>query len=461
NYNHHHGEEGMKILHRHVALEALYDSADSFPQPRCHPKTRTKMLDELYNWAKENRDNSTCPIHWLHGPAGAGKSAIMQTLCQRLEKEHCLGGAFFFKRGHTTRGNAKVLFATLAYQLALNDDKLKDLISQSMKRDPSVVGRHTGVQLHRLIVESRKSLPNSAPPILLVDGLDECDTHRAQVEILHLIKSAVRPHPNTFRLLIASRPEAHIRETFQESSFAGILHSTNVEQSFEDIRIYLLKEFARIHREHRGTMDRVPTPWPSPHTLEWLVLKSSGYFVYASTVIKFIDDKFFRPTDRLEAIRSMTPIDADDAPFEALDQLYMQILSKVPARFHPKLCDILYCALFTSLCKGLSFPQIECLLELQPGDVRLILRGLHSVLEINSHVISVHHASFLDFLKDQQRSSNFHIHLDNRRKEAVRSVVKTLQDDNHWIDTSDDHPAWHVALLNYSLNLCSLIVKAT
>ncbi|KAF8173402.1 hypothetical protein K438DRAFT_1610859, partial [Mycena galopus ATCC 62051] len=104
----HHGETGIHILHRAVALEALYDSADSFPQPRCHPETRTQMLEDLCNWALAA--GSARPIHWLHGPAGAGKSTIMQTLCQRLDHASRLGGAFFFKRNHPTRGNAKVLF---------------------------------------------------------------------------------------------------------------------------------------------------------------------------------------------------------------------------------------------------------------------------------------------------------------------------------------------------------------
>ncbi|KAJ7721882.1 hypothetical protein B0H16DRAFT_1431609, partial [Mycena metata] len=51
NVNHHwRGETGIDILDRAAALEALYDSADSYPQPGCHPETRNEMLDNLYNW---------------------------------------------------------------------------------------------------------------------------------------------------------------------------------------------------------------------------------------------------------------------------------------------------------------------------------------------------------------------------------------------------------------------------
>ncbi|KAJ7918877.1 hypothetical protein B0H13DRAFT_1463415, partial [Mycena leptocephala] len=67
----------------------------------------------------------------LYGPAGAGKTAIMQTLCLRLQQAGRLGGTCFFKPGHPTRGNAKMLFATLAYQLALHDPRLKGPILKS------------------------------------------------------------------------------------------------------------------------------------------------------------------------------------------------------------------------------------------------------------------------------------------------------------------------------------------
>ncbi|KAJ7937047.1 hypothetical protein B0H13DRAFT_2424247 [Mycena leptocephala] len=342
-----------------VALEALYDSADSFPQPRCHPETRMTMLEDIYKWAVQ--DNSSLPIRWLHGPAGAGKSAIMQSLCQRLQNARRLGGAFFFKRHHRTRGNAKVLFATLAYQLALSSRHLKPLISQSVEDDPSVVARHMDVQLRRLIVEPCQSLTNNSPPILLVDGLDECQDEGAQREILQLIR------------------KAHIRDILGEPSFSRILHSINVQQSFEDVRTYFRDEFARIRREHRDTMGSVPIPWPSREVLNSLVEKSSGYFVYASTVIKFIDDKYFRPTERLAAVQNLTATDSD-APFGALDQMYIQILSGVPVASRSKLSDVLHCVV---LNLNLQTLHIERLLELQPGDIRLLLRGLHSVLEIH------------------------------------------------------------------------------
>ncbi|KAJ7798153.1 hypothetical protein B0H13DRAFT_1674143, partial [Mycena leptocephala] len=96
-----------------------HNSAERFPQPKCHPETRTEMLENLWNWTRGNysfsnniglKSKNASRITWLHGPAGAGKSAISQSLCQKLEAEGCFGGAFFFKRGDSSRGNGNKLF---------------------------------------------------------------------------------------------------------------------------------------------------------------------------------------------------------------------------------------------------------------------------------------------------------------------------------------------------------------
>ncbi|KAJ7488788.1 hypothetical protein B0H11DRAFT_1720318, partial [Mycena galericulata] len=203
------------------------------------------------------------------------------------------------------------------------------------------------------------------------------------------------------RFLVASRPELHIREKLAESSLHELYDSVNVEQSFTDVWLYFRDEFARIHREHSETMGSISTLWPSSDILEMLVEKSSGYFIYASTVIKFIDDKNWRPTDQLEIVQNLADDDSC-LPFEALDQLYTHILSGVPARSRAILCDIL-CVIANF---RIRLRYIEPLLDLKSGDVRLTLRNLHSVLNIGSEneVITVHHASFLDFLHDRRRS---------------------------------------------------------
>jgi hypothetical protein len=92
-----------------------------------------------------------------------------------------------------------------------------------------------------------------------------------------------------------------------------------------------------------------------------------------------------------------------ESPFGALDQLYTQILVNVPQTIWPRLVQILT---VIAAQLDLDVPHIEQLLELKPGDVRLVLHGLHSIVKMDT--VTVHHASFLDFLDNPTRSGMFY-----------------------------------------------------
>ncbi|KAJ6490091.1 hypothetical protein C8R45DRAFT_826218, partial [Mycena sanguinolenta] len=408
---------GIDILHRAVAVEAIHDSAESFPQPRCDLETRTKMLGDLCQWALNGTTPQSgfsmfrvngpldpkCRIIWLYGPAGAGKSAIMQTLAGQLKDAGRLGGCFFFKRGHATRGNAKQLFATIAYQLALAVPWLRTSISRIVENDPSVVFRSITTQMQTLISDPCRSETGRDAVAILIDGLDECAGHNIQQEILRAIVIASN-HSIPLRFIAASRPEPHIREVFDLPLYLDV-RRFNVEQSFADVRKYLSDEFSRIHREHR-TMASVPHPWPSPDLLEDMVDRTSGHFIYAATIIKFLDDKSYRPTQRLMVVQDRNSAGSGSA-FEALDQLYMTILTSVPrqAELVPILCAIVNFSL--------NLHEVDELFALEDGEAELLLRGLHSVVHVPSEneypkFISSHHASFLDFLNNPNRSHQFY-----------------------------------------------------
>ncbi|KAF7372812.1 putative nwd2 protein [Mycena sanguinolenta] len=442
------GERGIDILHRAVALEAIHDSAESYPQPRCHPETRTKMLEDLHEWSLASDSETT--ILWLYGPAGAGKPAIMQTLARQLREANVLGGSFFFKRSHATRGNAKTLFATIAYQLALAIPWLRAPISQIVETDPSLVQRNIETQMTKLISEPCRSCNNCYHVAVLIDGLDECEDSRVQQEILRVIRNVTFNHPIPLRFIIASRPEPHIRKRFNSPVYSGNYDSFNVEQSFNDVRKYLSDEFSRIHCEalHYGQY---------PVAMAF----SSGHFIYAATIIKFIDDPTYRPAQRLAMVLGSN---SQGSPFGALDQLYMDILRSAPRQSEliPILCAI---ANF-----DLTVVEIDQLFKLVEGETRLLLHGLHSVLQLPSedyYFISTHHASFLDFLNDHSRSHKFYVGSLDHRMDLAQSFLRLCADrDRSWDWFSPDVPRrpWvhlipFLTSLPPSIQLCLLIAR--
>ncbi|KAF7356259.1 NACHT domain-containing protein [Mycena venus] len=445
NYIQSRGDTGLHILHRAVAGDAFHNSAERYPQPKCHPETRTEMLGDLWKWCCDN-DPLANPVLWLNGPAGSGKSAIAQSFCETLEGDNRLGGSFFFKRGHASRGRATQLFSTIAYQLASHSPELKKTICCVVEDDPSILHKSLSIQLHQLIIESCGKTPTLDGLVIVIDGLDECESQDIQQEILRLIGDAVHRNPGRLRFLIASRLEPHICEIFEGTWLVEIHRSMNIQQAFEDIHCYLQCEFARIRREHTQTMASVSGPWPSLACIDFLVNKSSGYFIYASTVIKFLDDKHFRPTERLAAVMGAQLLACSDPPFRALNELYTQILSGVPQASRAHLIHI-FAICMAKLNVRLS--QIEQLLELKPGDVPLMLRDLHSIVELppddSSGTITVHHASLLDFLADPLRSGAFHVGSLQQRIDLAQLILKACAcTQNDLSYNYNSHVAWQL-----------------
>ncbi|KAJ6544308.1 hypothetical protein B0H19DRAFT_299265 [Mycena capillaripes] len=324
------GLVGLQILSRYITPGALYNSADRYQHRECHPGTRTAVLRMLDEWSR-------CPsaqgIFWLFGSAGSGKTTIAHTFAAHCEAEQRLGASFFFSRRDTTRRHAGQLFATLGYQLAYNVPHLKDLVNEAAQRDPLIGAKGMRSQLESLVIWPYQRLTSAQQPrtsVVVIDGLDECSGHGVQSEIIKLI-SAVILERLPLRILIASRPEVHIQHAFARPPLQGICRRFGLDaciQKLPDVRTFLRHEFRRIHDEHEAMAD-VPKPWPSDSVLERLAQKSSGQFVYASTIMKFVGDQYARPTERLDILLGSTPV-LGDSPFADLDQLYAHILAENP-----------------------------------------------------------------------------------------------------------------------------------
>ncbi|KAJ7268634.1 hypothetical protein C8J57DRAFT_1469225 [Mycena rebaudengoi] len=400
------GESGIDILYRHVVTSALHDSGERFDEPACHPGTRSEILSELRDWSLDDSPEAS-PLLWLYGSAGAGKSAIAQEFAGRCHKDGQLGGSFFFERVHAQRGTWHSLLATLAYQLAMFSSEVRAAIQQIMEADKLLVGRALSVQFNRLFVPALKQIPSLRPlPVILIDGLDECEDHRLQTQILRLLIGAIREQQVPIRLLIVSRPEPHLRDVLGNTpDICRHLELSADSAAYEDIGRYLCDEFARICREHSSSGIILESSWPPQRAVDHLVSKSSGMFIYATTVIRFIDDEYFHPNDRLESVLRLDP--QSTTP---LDDLYTQILSS--GSHNPMLLRILHAALSPKLIQP-NPEDIDLLLALSPGTARLCLRGLHSILRIpppcrgrfrTRQVVDVLHASLHDYFLDSRRS---------------------------------------------------------
>ena len=160
----------------------MHDSSARYPPPLCHPMTREKVLKIITDWVD---DSYPCQrIMWLNGPAGAGKSAIAQTIAE-CYKDSRLAASFFFLRNTSDRGVATRLFSTLAWQLAKSIPETLPYIESPLQMEPLLYTKTIGIQFDRLVVEVFENLLRDNPglqpekSLVIIDGVDECATEQA------------------------------------------------------------------------------------------------------------------------------------------------------------------------------------------------------------------------------------------------------------------------------------------
>ncbi|KAF9878267.1 putative pfs domain-containing protein [Colletotrichum karsti] len=131
-----------------VAEEAEYNSSHNQHEPKCHPKTRIDLLEEIQVWAEDENDHR---IYWLSGSAGTGKSTISRTIAQRFYNEKLLAATFFFKRGIAACNTASMLFSTIARQLARHRPALQSFLIDAIKETDNIASKGIEDQYRKLI----------------------------------------------------------------------------------------------------------------------------------------------------------------------------------------------------------------------------------------------------------------------------------------------------------------------
>jgi hypothetical protein len=197
-----------------------------------------------------------------------------------------------------------------------------------------------------------------------------------------------------FRVQATSRAEHNIVAALQPISLCTEIRTgiTVTESSSSDIHFYLHQRFAEIAEAHPCS---IATPWPEPAILLTLTKQAAGLFIWAKTVVEFVDES--NPPNQLDRI--LRGDLGDDADMDKLYELIMQhgvgrqpdagalerfnaitaaiVLAKVPLRRE-------------DLSRILGDSTIS-------RDIPFTLNALKSVID-SSDYIRIRHQDFADFL---------------------------------------------------------------
>ena len=425
----------------------MHNSKERYDAPKCHPDTRKAVIKDITSWVSDDSKDSL--ILWISAPAGSGKSAILQKIAELFHHSGGLAASFFFSRTAAQRQTEARLIATIAAQLAVSIPTTRLFISQAVFNDSSIFDKTLDVQMTRLVIEPlinaslRGGRSSPWPSLLLIDGLDECSDGKVQAAILRMLNQALLQLKHSLPslcLLIASRPEPAICEVFEDELKKTTYHLV-LDDSYDpdrDIAAFLRSSFSDIHRRRHTrfpSMLSLPLPWPSDDVISFLVKKSSGQFIFAGTVIRFVDEDRKFPPDQLRNVLDLCEsCDAslhETNPFVLLDQLYAHVLRS---------CNeinrvlLLLGTIFYLGDTAVTPTFLESLVDTNLNDITLLFWDLHSIVHVpisETDTIHFYHASFGDYLMDHHRSKDFHIDEHLVHSFLLKSCMRQLRKGPH------------------------------
>lgn len=406
--------QNTRTLHQRLDLASLptakgasFDSHAEEHNARCLPNTRTELLDEITEWAK-NKDSK--PMFWLSGMAGTGKSTIARTIAQSFARQNQLGASFFFKKREGERGNASRFFTTIATDLVACEPGILPGIKSALDADPAISERALKDQFEKLIMQPLLGIPQARPQalarVVVIDALDECEREDDIRTILQLLARTKDIRPVSLRVLVTSRPELHIRLGFRHMPNGTyqdlILHEVPKNTVEHDIRLFLKHELSAIQQARLLSSD-----WPTTDQIQALVELAVPLFIFAATICRYVGTKGGDPEEYLNKV-----LEYRKSTFSQLDQTYLPVLDQLLSEQEEGDKETWLHALrelvgsIVVLESPLSVASLANLLKIPPKQVKCRLDALHSVLNVpdNEDIpIRLLHLSFRDFLTDPQK----------------------------------------------------------
>jgi hypothetical protein len=373
----------------------------------CLRGTRKGVLWEIERWLTSEHEQR---VFWLNGLAGTGKSTIAQTFAETSFADGKLGASFFCSRDFEDRSNLKAIFPTLAFQLAYRYPLFRKELLPVLKANPDAGRESLCSQMEKLIVGPLKA--TSIPTLIIIDALDECKDEQPASAILSILSRYVNKIPSV-KFFITGRPEARIRTGFRLKSLLPItevfkLHEVEPEAVGSDIKLFFQTQLTNLVESRSDCY--TTGDWPSPSDIEILCKKAAGFFIYASTVIKFVASENSAPAQGLALITSLPQSTVEEGR-AGIDQLYTKVLEQAFRNIHVDNTQHYHYfqTVVGTILLILNPLPIKALSELLGYDIphiRTTIRSLHSLLLIPDNPedpIHTFHKSFPDFLTDSER----------------------------------------------------------
>ncbi|KAF7984392.1 hypothetical protein HWV62_15453 [Athelia sp. TMB] len=289
------------------------------PQLTCLPGTRMAMLAELDAWAHRAVSEKIC---WVKDVAGSGKTALLHSVAEKLQRDGVLATAFFFSRDTASRNDPKTLFTTMAQDIASLNALAAQEIAEALKAEPALASASLSRQFDALILGPSRRLPSDRPAVFIIDALDESISHDLDTELLVILRDKVTQLPPHVRILITSRPTSLIEEYLSGRSHVK-MHSFEI---FSDENKHDIDMYVDTQLRDQAILLKMGLASPDETVIRDLKRLAEGLFIWIVTVCNFLRTAY-RPKDKLQALLSKSS-QQGSPPEKKMDQLYAAILAE-------------------------------------------------------------------------------------------------------------------------------------
>ena len=359
----------------------------------CMAGTRLDILQEIETGIKDTDGHN---VIWIKGSPGVGKSALAASIAIRLKDKGRDVIWFRFDRTQSTTITTDALWRVVAREFA----RLYPSICQHLTQGNTELISSDIDRLFDILIKEPLSTLNGIShgelPVIVIDALDECGGLRhdppGRKDYTALLRTLRRwvevDHLKRFKLVITSRPEIRITQTFPDSisTHINIPSGSDVrpeDRASDDIRIFLKSRLDAME---------VEAAW-NRKVLDYLVPRALGVFIWATTVADFLQDN---PRVRFDILEKRKR-------GEGLDDLY-SLYSTVTTTSFGRTLDTEIKAI-TSVLGATIFakqPLDNSMLIKLPGVegldmLQFIKNGLMSIID-SGPILRFHHRSFEDFL---------------------------------------------------------------
>ena len=207
-----------------------------------------------------------------------------------------LRASFFCSRNFEDRSNLQMIFPTIAFQLTYQYPSFRKELVQVLKTRPDVGQESLCSQMEKLTVSPLNSTCISM--LIIIDALDECKDEEPTSAILSILSHCINRIPNV-KFFVTGRPEPQIRSGFCLESLVPIteilkFHKVKPEIVDSNIKLYFQLHLGNLAKNRSNC--NFTEDWPNRADVEILCKKAAGFFIYASTVVKFVSLRSYPPT---------------------------------------------------------------------------------------------------------------------------------------------------------------------